>query len=53
MLQINLKQGTQIRALYELHKSTYEMVSWIKDTMKKDSEKPAELIPKEWNVSII
>jgi len=43
----------QIRALYELHKSTHGMIALIKDTIKKDTEKPVELIPKEWNVSTI
>ena len=53
ILQINIKQGMQIRVLYELHKSTHGMIALIKDTIKKDTEKPVELIPKEWNVSTI
>jgi hypothetical protein len=47
-----IKQGKQIRALYELQKTTFEKVSLIQNQIKKqNSDKNTELSPKVFSVS--
>jgi hypothetical protein len=48
---ILVKQGKQIRALYELQKATFEKVSTIQKEMKKLTNKNVELSSKVLNVS--
>ena len=50
---ILVKQEKQIRALYELHKSTNENVSWIQSQLKKqnDKNKNIDLSQKVFNVN--
>ena len=52
MQTMQVKQGKQIRALYEIQKSTSEKVSWIQNQLKKqDSAKNNELSAKVFSVS--
>jgi hypothetical protein len=46
-----VKQGKQIRALYELQKTTFDKISTIQSQMKKLTSKNTELSPKVFNVS--
>ena len=48
-----IKQGRQIRALYELHKETLEKVRWIQNQIKLQNEKKKkiDLSEKVFNVS--
>ena len=46
-----VKQGKQIRALYELQKSTFDRISTIQNQMKKLTSKAVELSPKVFSVS--
>jgi len=49
---ILVKQGKQIRALYELQKSTNEKVTWIQNQFNKQDEgKNNDLSPKVFGVS--
>lgn len=45
------KQGRQIRALYELQKSTFERVSSIDTQVKKLASRSTDLSPKVFGVS--
>ena len=51
---ILIKQGKQIRVLYELHKVTDEKVSWIQAQIKKQikDQERIDLSPKVFGVSI-
>ena len=46
-----VKQGKQIRTLYELQKTTFDKISTIQSQMKKLTNKNTELSPKVFNVS--
>jgi hypothetical protein len=47
-----VKQGKQLRALYELQKSTNEKVTWIQNQIKKqNNNKNIDLSPKVFSVS--
>ena len=50
---MHIKQGKQIRALYELHKETLEKVTWIQNQIKLQNEKKKklDLSEKVFNVS--
>jgi hypothetical protein len=51
-----VKQGKQIRALYEIQKQTFEKVTWIQKQIKKqnnDNNHKTDLSPKVFNVSKI
>jgi hypothetical protein len=47
-----IKQGKQIRALYELQKKTFEKVTWVQNQIKKQNNtNKLDLSPKVFNVS--
>ena len=48
-----IKQGKQVRALYELHKLTNEKLSWIQSQIKKQTKSRDDLNPKVFGVSIL
>ena len=48
---ILIKQGRQIRALYQLQKSTNDGVTWIQEQMKKQNEGKTDLSAKVFSVS--
>ena len=48
-----VKQGKQIRALYELGKKTIERIDSIHNQLKKLNEKTIDLSPKVFSVSIL
>jgi len=41
-----IKQGKQVRALYELQKATNEKLSWIQSQIKKQTKSRDDLSPK-------
>ena len=51
--RILIKQGKQIRALYELQKATNKKVTWIQKEMEKntDNKQFVDLNPKVFSVS--
>lgn len=53
MLEMMVKQGKQIRALYELLKTTNEKVSWIQNEVKKQDTGSNNLSTKIFSVSKI